>query len=58
MKDEILERWNTMTFDERDNVLNKFNFNELGPILKSEKVRTYIKENYMKPKSKLLRRES
>jgi hypothetical protein len=54
MNDPILERWNTMSVKDRQDILDKFEVFTLEGVMKHEKLREYIKENFMK--SKLIRR--
>lgn len=54
--DEILEKWYTMSLKIKQEILDKFNVDTLEGVMKNEKLRSYVKENFMK--SKLLRRES
>ena len=56
MTDEILEKWYTMPLKVKQEILDKFNVETLGGVLKNEKLRTYVKENFMK--SKLIRRNN
>jgi len=54
--DEILERWNTISLKDRQEMLDKFNVDTLQGVMENKKLREYIKTNFMR--SKLLRRES
>jgi len=55
MKDEILERWNTISLKDRQEMLDKFNVDTLQGVMESQKLRDYIRANFMK--SKLIRRD-
>jgi len=56
VNDPILERWNTMSLKDRQDALDKFNVTTLQGVMKHEKLREYIKANFMK--AKLIRKES
>lgn len=54
--DEILEVWNTMSIKDRQEALDKFNVFTYQGVMENKKLRAYIKDNFMIPKSKLIRR--
>ena len=56
MKDEILEKWYTMPLKTKQEILDKFNVTTLQGVMENQKLREYVKANFMRPK--LLRRES
>jgi hypothetical protein len=56
VKDEILEKWYTMPLKTKQEILDKFNVTTLQGVMENEKLRAYVKANFMR--SKLIRRES
>jgi hypothetical protein len=56
MKDEILEKWFTMNLKTKQEILDKFNVTTLQGVMENQKLRAYVKANFMR--SKLIRRES
>lgn len=54
--DEILEKWYTMPLRTKQEILDKFNVDTLQGVMENEKLREFIKTNFMR--SKLLRRSN
>jgi len=45
--DEILERWNTISLKDRQEMLDKFNVDTLQGVMENKKLREYIKTNFI-----------
>ena len=45
--DEILERWNTISLKDRQEMLDKFNVDTLQGVMENKKLREYVKENFL-----------
>ena len=55
MNDEILEKWYTMKLKTKQEILDKFKVDTLQGVMENQKLRDYIRANFMK--SKLIRRD-
>jgi len=47
VKDEILEKWYTMPLKTKQEILDKFNVTTLQGVMENEKLREYVKENFL-----------